>query len=98
MKDAGSFDDLLARWRSLAELENKRAREAWGFSGKSGWPDDPGSVSAQEPEMRAARDAEVMAQAAAGRSKADISRRMGIPLTTVWRILRRGVVGNKSGE
>ena len=99
MKDAGSFDDLLARWRSLAELENKRARKTWGVSGKPGWPDDSNSGSTQSPEMRAARDAEVMTLAAAGLSKADISRGMGIPLTTVWRIMRRCAVGQKkSGE
>ena len=93
VKDLGADDTLLERWRALAEVENARARKAWGFGGRTGWPDDPGAGSTLSPEVRLKRNRAVLAQRKAGRSIPEIGRLTGIANTTVWRILH-----GKTGE
>ena len=87
MKELKAGDSPLEQWQALAEIENARARKAWGFGGRTGWPDDPGAESTPLPEARAERNRRVLALAGAGRSMPEISRLTGVATITVWRIL-----------
>ena len=78
---------LLERWRELAEVENRRARETWGNTG--GWYRRPESFG--DPKVVAARerrDAQIEAWAAGGMSIREICARVGLTRTSVARILR----------
>ena len=78
---------MLERWKALAEVENKRARETWGRNG--GCYRRPETF--EDPEITAARqrrDARIAAWHAEGMSVKDICKRIGLVETSVTRILR----------
>ena len=78
---------MLERWKALAEVENKRARDIWGATG--GWYRRPEKF--ENPEITAARqrrDAQIEAWHAEGMSVREISKRVGLGQTSVTRILR----------
>ena len=78
---------MLERWKALAQVENKRARDIWGPTG--GWYCRPGKF--EDPEITAARqkrDAQIETWHAAGLSVREISKRTGLVETSVTRILR----------
>ena len=77
----------LERWKELAEVENKRARETWGSTG--GWYQRPEHF--EDPKITAARkqrDAQIVVWHAEGVSTREISRRTDLVETSVNRILR----------
>ena len=78
---------MLDRWKALAEVENKRARQIWGNTG--GWYRRPEMF--EDPEITAARqkrDDQIEAWHATGLSTREISARVGMAETSVARILR----------
>ena len=77
----------LDRWKELAEVENRRARDTWGSLG--GWYQRPEHF--EDPEItdaRQRRDTQIVAWHADGLSTREISRRTGLVGTTITRILR----------
>jgi len=59
VKETLPGDTPLDRWRAMAEIENARAREAWGFQGKTGWPDNPGMGMTPPEDWRAVRNRKI---------------------------------------
>ena len=80
-------DTPLGRWKALAEVENKRARNIWGPTG-GGYRR---SETFGDPEITAARqkrDAQIEVWHAEGMSVREICRRTGLVQASVNRILR----------
>ena len=78
----------LERWKALAKVENKRARQAWGGSGNYYVP-PKSAFNSDEQIARDQRDAKIMEMAADGITTRDICKQVGLAETTVNRILRR---------
>ena len=77
----------LQRWKDLAEVENRRARQNWGRSGGTYTrPEVFGDP--EENAARARRDAQIEAWALAGISVREISARTGLVQSSINRILR----------
>ena len=88
MSGSAAAPTLLERWRDLADVENKRARETWGNTGGT-WRRPE---SFEDPEVVAARlrrDDQIEAWAAAGLGIREISRHVGLTPTSVRRILQK---------
>ena len=87
MSKSAAAPTLLERWRDLAEVENRRARETWGRTG--GWYQRPETFEDPEiTEARRRRNAQIEAWAADGMSIREISRHVGLAEASVARILR----------
>ena len=79
----------LERWKKLARIENRRARQNWDTTGKYVSPKDP--VDPTGKKARAERDAKIEEWSRAGINARVISTRIGLDISTVNRIVRNRV-------
>ena len=79
---------MLDQWKALAKIENKRAREIWGGTGKQYVP-PKSSFDSDGQFARDQRDNKIRDMAASGIATKDICIQIGLSETTVNRILRK---------